>query len=58
MQGEKPDPAAMRALAATRAGDFTGRDAVDAPGWYRERVLPGLVARAFAALGGEGGAGQ
>ncbi len=58
MQGEKPDPAAMRALAATRAGDFTGRDAVDAPGWYRERVLPGLVSRAFAALGGEGGAGQ
>ncbi|MDF1730176.1 MAG: FAD binding domain-containing protein [Minwuia sp.] len=48
--GERPDPDSIKAIAASRAGDFTGRDATDAPGWYRERVLPGLVARAFTAL--------
>lgn len=30
--------------------DFTGRDAVDAPGWYRTSVLPVLVRRAFATI--------
>ena len=48
--GERPDPDRMKAISASRAGDFTGRDATDAPGWYRERVLPGLVARVFTAL--------
>lgn len=49
--GMAPDPAEMKKIAATHLKDFKGRDAVDAPGWYRERVLPGLVARAFQALG-------
>jgi carbon-monoxide dehydrogenase medium subunit len=47
--GCTPDPAALRGIARDLS-DFIGRDAVDAPGWYRTRVLPGLVARAFATL--------
>ncbi|QPF90785.1 FAD binding domain-containing protein [Bradyrhizobium commune] len=37
--------------AAELADEFAGRDAADVPGWYRVRVLPGLVRRAVAALG-------
>ncbi|MDE5441622.1 FAD-binding molybdopterin dehydrogenase [Bradyrhizobium sp. CSA207] len=37
--------------AAGLADEFTGRDSVEVPGWYRVRVLPGLVRRAIAALG-------
>jgi aerobic carbon-monoxide dehydrogenase medium subunit len=37
-------------LAGERSGDFIGRDGVEAPGWYRVKVLPGLVAKAFAGL--------
>jgi carbon-monoxide dehydrogenase medium subunit len=36
--------------AASYAGDFYGRDSVEAPGWYRVRVLPPLVRRAIDAL--------
>jgi carbon-monoxide dehydrogenase medium subunit len=32
------------------ANALTGRDGLDAPGWYRLEVLPALVARAVAAL--------
>ncbi|UHD43857.1 FAD binding domain-containing protein [Aureimonas altamirensis] len=32
--------------------DFTGRDGVEAEGWYRCQVLPALVRRAFASLPG------
>jgi carbon-monoxide dehydrogenase medium subunit len=37
--------------AAELADEFTGRDSADVPGWYRVRVLPGLVRRAVAAVG-------
>lgn len=37
-------------LATELAGEFTGRDGVEAPGWYRVSVLPALVRRAVAAL--------
>ncbi|PZR85490.1 MAG: FAD-binding molybdopterin dehydrogenase [Stutzerimonas stutzeri] len=30
--------------------DFSGRDAADAPGWYRTSVLPALVRRAFTTI--------
>jgi carbon-monoxide dehydrogenase medium subunit len=40
-----PDLAAERAR--ERLGDFTGREGVEAPGWYRAEVLPGLVRSAF-----------
>ena len=32
---------------------MAGRDAVDAPGWYRLAVLPALARRAVGALAGE-----
>ncbi|MGE6743724.1 FAD binding domain-containing protein [Allorhizobium pseudoryzae] len=32
------------------ATEFSGRDAVDAPGWYRTSVLPVLIRRAFATI--------
>ncbi len=48
--GKPAEPATIREIAASHVTEFTGRDAVDAPGWYRERVLPGLVARAFGVI--------
>ncbi|MDR3495765.1 MAG: FAD binding domain-containing protein [Ancalomicrobiaceae bacterium] len=41
-------------LAEAYAGDFTGRDDIDAPGWYRVKVLPSLVRRAARELTGLG----
>ena len=49
LAGQAPDPDAA-ACAAHECVDFTGRDGVEAPGWYRESVLPTLVKRAFQAL--------
>lgn len=49
-KGQQPDPAAMEALARTHLADFTPRNGLDAPGWYRLRVLPVLVRRAFAQI--------
>jgi carbon-monoxide dehydrogenase medium subunit len=38
---------ALAAEAATELADeFTGRDSVDLPAWYRVSVLPSLVRRA------------
>jgi carbon-monoxide dehydrogenase medium subunit len=37
-------------LAAELSGDFTARESVEAPGWYRVKVLPSLVGRAFGDL--------
>ena len=36
--------------AQSMAADFVGRDGIEAPGWYRVKVLPVLVRRAFEAL--------
>lgn len=44
--GEPADPAIAAAAGTACAGTMVGRDAVDVPGWYRERVLPVLLARA------------
>jgi carbon-monoxide dehydrogenase medium subunit len=46
LQGTPLDPAAAAAAAAETIGDLDGRDGVEAPGWYRLRVLPALVRRA------------
>jgi aerobic carbon-monoxide dehydrogenase medium subunit len=35
------------AMAAEAAREFSGRDGIEAPGWYRVQVLPALVRRAF-----------
>jgi len=51
--GRPMDAASMAELATEFTGDFVGRDGVEAPAWYRLRVLPSLVRRAaVAALGG------
>ncbi|WP_349631725.1 FAD binding domain-containing protein [Bradyrhizobium liaoningense] len=47
--GRPLDPAHAARAAAELAGEFAGRDSVDAPAWYRVSVLPGLVRRAAAA---------
>jgi carbon-monoxide dehydrogenase medium subunit len=50
--GHPLDAGRAARIATTLADEFVGRDGVDAPGWYRVSVLPGLVRRAAAtALG-------
>lgn len=44
--GRPLDPQDAARLAESSAGAFTGRDGVEAPGWYRVQVLPSLVRRA------------
>ena len=52
--GHPLDPRQAGALAEAELGAFTGRDGVEAPGWYRVQVLPALVRRAVdAALHGQ-----
>jgi carbon-monoxide dehydrogenase medium subunit len=43
------DPARAAETAAELADEFTGRDSVELPAWYRVSVLPSLVRRAAAA---------
>jgi carbon-monoxide dehydrogenase medium subunit len=50
MTGKKLDADRAHALAAADAGSFSGREAVEAPGWYRVEVLPALVRRAIEKL--------
>ncbi len=45
--GRKPDADEIRKIAADHVGEFKGRDATGAPGWYRVRLLPALAERAF-----------
>jgi carbon-monoxide dehydrogenase medium subunit len=47
IRGLRPTPADVVALAKETAGAFQGRDGVEAPGWYRVKVLPELARRAF-----------
>jgi carbon-monoxide dehydrogenase medium subunit len=47
LAGRLLDPDGAAELAAAHSGVFEGRDWVEAPGWYRVQVLPGLVRRAF-----------
>jgi carbon-monoxide dehydrogenase medium subunit len=52
--GHPLDPRRAGVLAEAQLGAFTGRDGVEAPGWYRVQVLPALVRRAVhTALGGQ-----
>ncbi len=48
--GAQPDPAHAEELAKSHLDGITARDAVDAKGAYRLRVLPHLVGRAMADL--------
>ena len=47
LEGQPANAATAETAARDLIADFTGRDAVDAPGWYRVSVLPVLVRRAF-----------
>jgi carbon-monoxide dehydrogenase medium subunit len=50
--GRPLNPARAAEVAAELADEFTGRDSVELPAWYRVSVLPSLVRRAaVAALG-------
>ncbi|GGE07532.1 molybdopterin dehydrogenase [Aureimonas endophytica] len=51
LRGSPLDPAAAAERARAHADEFSGRDGIEAPGWYRVSVLPALVRRAVAALG-------
>lgn len=44
------DATSAHRAATELAGEFDGREGIEAPGWYRVRVLPTLVRRAVAAL--------
>lgn len=48
--GRPLNTAWIGAQAERLAGEFTGRDGVEAPGWYRVKVLPTLVRRAVESL--------
>ena len=50
LTGAPLDVASAERAAAELAGEFDGREGVDAPGWYRVAVLPALARRAVAAL--------
>ena len=44
--GRPLDPPQAAQAAAELADEFTGRDSVDMPAWYRVSVVPSLVRRA------------
>jgi carbon-monoxide dehydrogenase medium subunit len=48
--GRNLAPSEIGAIAKEIADGFSGRDGVEAPGWYRVQVLPALVRRAFESL--------
>ena len=49
LHGRRLEPAVAGDLAERLTGGFTGRNGIDAPGWYRTSVLPTLVRRAVTA---------
>ena len=53
LTGRPLHPAAGEEAGRAAAALMSGRDAVDAPGWYRLAVLPALARRAVASLVGE-----
>jgi len=48
--GRPLDPCTAHAFAESCANSFTGRDSIEAPGWYRVQILPALVRRAVEAV--------
>jgi carbon-monoxide dehydrogenase medium subunit len=48
--GHPLDPRRAADKAESCSGDLQGRDGVEAPGWYRVKVLPSLVRRAIQAI--------
>jgi len=50
LAGRPLDPQTAFELADANAASFEGRDGIEAPGWYRVKVLPSLMRRAAQAL--------
>ena len=50
LTGARLDAAAIEAAGVAAAGALTGRDGLDAPGWYRLAVLPTVLGRALERL--------
>jgi carbon-monoxide dehydrogenase medium subunit len=50
MIGRALDPSYAADKAESYSRDFQGRDGIEAPGWYRVKVLPSLVRRAVQAI--------
>jgi carbon-monoxide dehydrogenase medium subunit len=50
--GRRPDRGAGEEAGRAAAASLTGRDGLDAPGWYRTEVLPALLGRCVARLAG------
>jgi aerobic carbon-monoxide dehydrogenase medium subunit len=48
--GRRPDRASGEEAGRAAAAALTGRDGLDAPGWYRIEVLPALAGRCVARL--------
>jgi carbon-monoxide dehydrogenase medium subunit len=48
--GKPLDPTRAADKAASHGGVFRARDGIEAPGWYRVKVLPSLVRSAVRAL--------
>jgi aerobic carbon-monoxide dehydrogenase medium subunit len=48
--GARLETQTLAKLVGELSGDFTGRESVEAPGWYRVKVLPSLVGKAFGDL--------
>lgn len=55
IEGRTLSTSEIAAIATDLTGDFSGRDGIEAPGWYRVQVLPALVRRAFEHLDRQGG---
>lgn len=53
LEGGVLESARAEEAAKDMLADFSGRDAIDAPGWYRTSVLPVLVRRAFDSIRAE-----
>ena len=47
VEGRALTPSDISAMADEMPKEFSGRDGIEAPGWYRVQVLPVLVRRAF-----------
>ncbi len=50
LSGQSFDGQNAAAIARSHTGVFTGREGVEAPSWYRVRVLPALLGRSVEAL--------
>lgn len=54
IEGRALSASGIAAVSTGQTGEFSGRDGIEAPGWYRVQVLPALVRRAFESLDRQG----